>query len=216
MNPIRLSVTSADKTVIPHFVKRTRSRHYVDFVIQLWMLIALIVMEVLLVAAGVTYLYFSFNKILEAGLYRIHHTGHPSSLSQMLIESGMVIITMVVVNLIALIIADRIWVRYVRSILESFLDLGYRTIAFDLRPDDNPAIARRRAHHRVIDLMVAWRDHEFKRATHIRSALDQIPTDADFSHSLTREHILNQLEGIRRLLPPYSRRLVSKNKWDLS
>lgn len=185
--------------------RNKRQRKYVDFAIQMRMLIALVVMEVVLVAAGVWYLYLRFNTIVEANLYRIHQTPGESPLEVLVKEAGIVVLALVVANVLAMVVADRIWILYVRRVLNKFTALAQRTRDFDLREDTDKDHS-----HEVLVRMLAWRWAERKRALNVRAAIRNLSPDADFDNPMVRQEFLRNLQWLRRALPPYSRRFVGR------
>ncbi|MBF0126232.1 MAG: hypothetical protein HQM02_03380 [Magnetococcales bacterium] len=172
-------------------------RRYVDFRIQMRMLIALVLLETGLAGGGVGYLYFRFKAIIEENLYRIHHGGQ-SVFQQLLEETGWVVLVMLVVNLAGLLIADRLWVGYVQRVLGSFTALAVKVTDLDFRSDgESPD------QHASLELMLSWRQKERDRALAVRELvrdLDQVPPARQ----------VERLRRLRAILPPYSRRFVGR------
>ncbi|NGZ28519.1 MAG: hypothetical protein G8345_16720 [Magnetococcales bacterium] len=187
-------------------VKRNkRQRTYVDFAIQMRMLIALVVMELVLVASGVAYLYYRFNAIVEENLYRIHQTNTQSPMEILLAEAGWVVAALVAANLVALLVADRIWYIYVRRVLERFMEMARKMRDFDLREESS-----RKINHEVLVRMLAWHMAERKRALNVRAAIQNLHPDADFKNPVVKREFVRNLQWLRRVLPPYSRRFVGR------
>lgn len=180
-------------------------QRYVDYKIQMRLLLALLAMELTIVAAGLFYLYFRFRAIIDENIYRVHK--HPTSdvFATMLNETTWVIVVSVVVNLAALLLADRIWIRYVRTIIISFGSLADRMA--DLNFENNHADVQ--ASHESLDMMQAWHQGERQRALSIHAVIQSINLDT-LNDPGSTEHIRQQLRTIHELLPPYSRRYVGK------
>lgn len=143
-----------------------RRQRYVDQLIQRRLIILLVVMEVALVVSGLLFLYLRFTSIIEAGLYRIHQTGGATG-GAMLEAAAVAILALLAVNVVALVIADRIWAHYVDRVIDTFASLVRRTGELDLRPD--PADHN---DHRLVDLTLTWRRDERDHWLEIRSTLD--------------------------------------------
>lgn len=172
-----------------------RERLYVDANIQMRMLVALVVLEVLLAIGGVGYLYVRFLTVIENNLYRIHHTAQ-DFFSVLLDETGWVMLFMLVINVVGLLIADRFWVSYVRRVLGTFTSLADKVADLDFRPDSESKDL-----HASLDLMLVWRQKERSRMQAARSILENLSTG---------EQLVAQLQELRRDLPPYSRRFLGR------
>lgn len=178
-----------------------RERIYVDFRIQMRMLIALLIMETLLTGGGIVYLYFRFKSVIEENLYRIHQTKQ-DIFSLLVEETGWVIGIMLVINIVGLLVADRLWVWYVQKILATFTSLATRVTDLDFRLDGESS-----DQHLVLDLMLSWRQKERSRAQVVRTILDQL----DGGNPAAMKIALREL---RTHLPPYSRRFVGRLRPD--
>ncbi|MEO5331410.1 MAG: hypothetical protein H7839_05250 [Magnetococcus sp. YQC-5] len=178
-------------------VHDARERLYVDYRIQKWLLVGLVILETILAASGVGYLYFRFKSVIEENMYRIHHVGQ-DVFSVFLEETGQVLVFMLVINLVGLLIADRFWVRYVRQVLGRFTGLAVKVTDLDFRPDqENPD------QHAALDLMLAWRQKERSRSLAIREIVGHL-------EAATPEQMERELQKLRGVLPPYSRRFVGR------
>ncbi|MBF0629144.1 MAG: hypothetical protein HQL91_13080 [Magnetococcales bacterium] len=176
-------------------VHQPRQRHFVDQQIQLGMMIALVALEIMLIVASLWVLYGRFQTLIEENLYRIHPLEH-DLFTLLLQETGWVLLGLVLVNLMGLWCADRIWMWYVRRVLGNFVQLANQVADLDFRADR--ALAKV---HAVLELMIQWRAKERQRAEAIREllgALEQAPAE---------ERIL-LLKRLRTLIPPYSRQFL--------
>jgi hypothetical protein len=164
-----------------------RKIHYIDHVLQKWLLIALVALEATVLSIAGAVLYFRLNTIVEESLYRIHFAGQTSMFSVLFKESLLILGGLVAVNLVALFAADRIWSYYVRGILVTLRGLLSSTRDLDLRAD--VAVPLR---HRVLALALSWRLTE--RARHLAlheslsvmesSAAQDSATDTEFRSAL--------------------------------
>ena len=146
---------------------RQRKIHYIDQDLQKWLLIALVVLEVVILSVAGAVLYARLNIVVEESLYRIHFTSRPSMFSILLKESLPILAGMVVANLLALFVANRIWLRYVNGIVAALRDLLSRTRDLDLQADLGVP-----TRHPVLERALAWRSAERARHLALREALE--------------------------------------------
>ncbi|HIJ84944.1 MAG: hypothetical protein HW380_3365 [Magnetococcales bacterium] len=178
---------------------------YVDYKVQMRMLIALVAMELTIISVGLAYLYYRFASIIDANIYRIHKQASTDVFSVMLQETTWVLSVSVLINLAALLIADRVWIRYVRSIVGAFGSQADRIADLDFRVD-HPELETQ---HESIDMIQTWYRGERQRSMEIRTALNAIVLN-DVDDPEGRERIRGHLVTIQKLLPPYSRRFVGR------
>lgn len=145
-----------------------RKIHYIDHQLQKQLVIALVVLEVTLLSIAGFILYVRLNAIVDENLYRIHFSGQPAMFSVLLKESLQIMGGLAAVNLIALLMADRIWSRHVNGIMKSLRDLLSRTRNLDLRPDNEV-----QDQHPVLAMTLAWRDMERTRNKVMRKLVAQ-------------------------------------------
>lgn len=147
-----------------------RKRRYVDHRLQGALLIALIAMEVCMIAIAMVYLYFRFNIIIEDSLYRIHQVGTLPTHS-LLVELVQVMGIFTVINVCALFVAHIIWVHYVQNVVKAFRrGLGLMAVLDFRKTDTND-----HAHHEVLDLLHHWQRAERERSINIRNYCKQLP-----------------------------------------
>lgn len=148
---------------------RQRKIHYIDQDVQKWLLVSLVVLEVMILSVAGAILYARLNFVAEESLYRIHFTSGPSMFSVLLKESVPILAGMVVANLLALFVANRIWARYVNGIVAALRDLLSRSRDLDLQAD--PLVPMQ---HPVLDHALAWRSAERARHLALREALETL------------------------------------------
>lgn len=157
----------------PHSDAKVRRRiRYIDRTLQRRLLAAFILLEVLLVVAGLLYLHSSLEAVLEESLYRIHLADAEPIFSLLLRETALVLGGLLLVNLAVLGFANWLWTRYVDSILRPFSGLLARTAGLDLSED--AGIPPR---HQVLVLALAWRAAERARCRRIRAAIGSLSGD---------------------------------------
>lgn len=206
----------ASPTPLPPSAPRTcpqspRHRRYVDFALQMRLLVILIAMEILLVVGGLYYLHHRFSDIFARNLYRIHTPPAEETLRLLLSEAGVVVLIMVMANLFALILADRLWVNIVNRVLARFRALATRIKDLDLSEAGEEI-----PNHESVERIQEWRRHERRRSLAIKGFLGGIQPHADWNNPEEQAFLQRQLRRLRRVLPPYSRRFVGKMDEPLS
>lgn len=146
-----------------------RKHFYNDHKLQGYLLVALIVLELVLVALLLTYMYIEINRIIEGHLYRLHNT-NTASWPEMLLLLGSAMAAFLIVNIAALYLAHLIWGRYVRQTIRLFSAGLDRIIALDFsgRLQSPPG------HHQIIDLLETWFAREQDRNRQIALQLERL------------------------------------------
>lgn len=182
-----------------------RKIHYIDPAVQNRLLIAFVLLEVLLIGAGMIMLYLDLKAVAEENLYRIHFAAR-ESLSVLLFREAMqTLAVLVALNVAALGLAEWLWSRYLDSIMRPFSDLITRTGELDFTRDDAPG-----QQHAVLALVTAWRDNERERCKGIRSQVSGLDENAGHASASEREQIRAALENLKALLP--ARKSGAKNR----
>lgn len=182
MNTSQMSPTPSQ----PH----ERSTHYIDQALQKWFLVALVILEVPILAGAGAILYFRLNAVVEKSLYRVHLTGQPSMLSVLLKDSLKIVAGLITINLLALLLADRIWARHVRGILSALRKLLLSVRNLDLRAQAVTEIVPR---HEVLSVGLTW--HRAERERHLTLhksmiALNHMAEQAETSDEAFRAGLL--------------------------
>ncbi len=146
-----------------------RRIRYVDGTVQKLLLLGLVLLEALLAAGLVWWMWHHLNQVIDDSLYRVHLAEAVPILTQLTQETLFLSGVFFGVNLIALLLADLIWRRYVNSILRFFVRLMSKTAVLDFSVD--PEINR---HHQVLDLALSQRDQDRQRLTEFRSRLSAL------------------------------------------
>jgi hypothetical protein len=167
---------------------------YVDDRIQKGLLIALVSLEVLLIAGTLWILYIQMSAIVEANLYRIHISQN-QSIYPLLLKTVMIgLIGLIAVNALMLWVVGWLWARHVDSILNPFRYLVSKVEALDFREDEPISIP-----HKVVELALDWRHSNRQNMLKLRqeiSRLDEFEGSPD-ALILTQ----SKLETIRKLCP---------------
>ncbi|MBF0283236.1 MAG: hypothetical protein HQL51_02125 [Magnetococcales bacterium] len=206
MAPFDLLFRNVKSAVCPTCPSGKDQRHHplIDHQIQSWMLKALLLLQTLLVGGVMVYLYYRYRDILDQHLFRIHASAHGGPLPELARETARAVGIMMLVNVAAIVVADRLWVRYVRTVVREFSQLAQRTAAMELQEDAgvDPTI------HRAVERMTRWRRVERRRALMLMSAAAGLEGMDNLDDPVQRKKVLFHLKWVRRLLPAYSRRFV--------
>ena len=143
-------------------VYRPRRIHYVDARIQQWLLLALVALEAVLTGATVVLVGWRLSAVIEENLYRVHLAEAGRLLDQLIPAALNMFGVFVVVNVIALLVADVIWRYYVGSVVRDFMTLIGKTGKLDFSSDSDAA------RHEVLALAAAWRARERERLAAVR------------------------------------------------
>lgn len=175
-----------------------RKIHYIDPAVQNRLLIAFVLLEVLLISAGMIMLYLDLKTVAEENLYRIHFAAR-EPLSVLLFREAMrTLAVLVILNMAVFGLAEWLWSRYLDSITHPFSDLLIRTGNLDFAPDESPG-----RQHAVLGLVSAWRENERERCKGIRAVLSGL--DENDGHASVSEHKQTRaaLESLKALLPAH-------------
>jgi len=165
-----------------------RKIHYVDESLQKGLLVALVLLEVALAAALAWQMWGHLNAIVEDNLYRIHLADAEPILSQLLREAARLFGFFVLVNVVALVLVDALWRRYVRSILASFGLLMGKTAALDFSAD--AALERR---HQLLDLSEQHRGQDRQRLAGVRAGVAQLSVAEQAGDATAMQQALDAL-----------------------
>lgn len=182
-----LSMSSAVKR--PAHGHRIRRRKFIDWQLQGWLLLGLVLLETLMLVAGVAYLHVQFSAAVDASLYRIHPQPGDSLLPLFVKELAWVVVVMGGVNTLALLVANQLWVGHVRRVQSAFRRRLERLKALDLR---QPQSDSAEADHEVIELLEDWRARESERAR----TLEQLLTRLDSGDEGSRSRALVALDKV--------------------
>jgi hypothetical protein len=147
-----------------------RQIHYVDHFLQKWLLVALVMLECTLTGLAIWGLYWVLGDIIDESMYRIHFSEQDNMLRDFAIKGAQILAATGVVNLAALIIADRIWNLYVRSIVRGLDRITQAAQRLDLMPQHGV-----KRTHAVLDRTLRWQRGEALRLRRIRHALRHLP-----------------------------------------
>lgn len=141
----------------------------IDSRLQGGLIVPLIILESVIVAVALTYMYFDYSALLEEYMYSIHRLGHEDFFLRLMRELVVVVTIMTFVNVLLLMIANSLWVRHIKSILSCFRHSLGAVKQLDLR--SRPPCP---AEHEVLTQLEQWRQREASRFTQLNEHLPQI------------------------------------------
>jgi len=170
-----------------------RRRHYLDRSLQGWLLIGLILLEVALFSIALLILYQDLNMAVEARLYRAH--AEPGGdMPVLLLVTLRLLGALVLVNVLAVLVADRLWDRRVKRVTGNLRQILKRVGALDFRGGCRPA-----ADHPALAAACRWEATEAERCRRIRRLIDTLQTTD--SGDVPLPEIEKRLRQIKELLP---------------
>ena len=151
-------------------LQNRRRVRIVDHVLQKTLLYALVILETMGVAIAIWMLYKALGEIIDEKTYRIHLSEKVNMLSLLLSEGMRILGAMLLLNVAALIIADRIWAFYVAGILRNLGNLMAASRQMDFAEQDPNSF-----HHAVLEQASTWRQAESVRLTKLRASIRSLP-----------------------------------------
>lgn len=145
-----------------------RRQVYVDAEIQRRIVLALVAIEVLVLALACLMLARSFPKVVAGATAA---SGEAGLLRLLAAEFGRVALYCGIANVLAVLAAHALWARHVRKVLSGFARRLARVRALDLRREP----ARQAATHRLLDLCDRWIEGERRRMLAVRIAAARLP-----------------------------------------
>lgn len=183
------------KSVIPG-ARYSRKIRYIDERIQFWLLAALVVMEIVLVASSLTILHYRLDAVIEENLYRVHLSAQPPMIHLLVTATLHVLGWTLFWNVVALLLADWIWTRHVRAITTPFYALMKRMAALRFDLEDGMSDL-----HRVAILAKSWYFTEKFRLSELRNTLRELAALSDLAAENNRQQALALLQHMRTQLP---------------
>lgn len=174
-----------------------RNQYYMDHVIQGRLVAALVALEVLLVCASMVYLYIQFEAVIESNLYRTHVVSPDALQFDLFFSLGYVLLAMVVSNVVALILAGRLWMKFVNRVLGEFSQV----LRYIRRREFQHELGQSPIRHELLSLARSWYLSERSRFFQMGRLIDRLPDDIP-EHGLVELNpkLTKDLEEIRTLL----------------
>lgn len=171
-----------------------RHIRYVDETLQKVFLIGLVLLEAVLAIGLAWLMYQRLNQIIDDNMYRVHLADAVPMLSQLMHEALVLLAIFLAVNVLALVLVDFVWARYVHAILRLFMQLMEKTRRLNFSVDST--ISER---HQVLDLAKTQREQDRARLTQIRQQVAALALAVQENKALPDAQA--QVKAISELLP---------------
>lgn len=171
----------------------TRRRHFVDRNVQGRLIAALILIEMVLFAAAMWFVYQEMQAAIDQELYRVHQIVARNS-PILLHALYQTVPWIVLVNLLVLISLDRVWGRYVNIIIRKLRRSAQNVASLDLRSQ----LAG--TEHEVLHQARQWVASEHSRCQQIRQLVQSLPDQVDVTKPAARQQLIEQLRHIQQQL----------------
>jgi len=181
---------------IPESMPIKRRIIYVDDTVQKGLLLALIILEVALIAGTLWMLYQQMSEIVNANLYRVHFVEQPNIYPLLLKTILVGVLGLIAVNVILLWVASWIWARHVDSILRPFRDVVASVGDLDFTEKATSEVP-----HKVVELALQWHLSKRQQLLKIREEIARLDELGDLSEPEANAKARKSLEAIRELLP---------------
>lgn len=149
-----------------------RRLHYIDHLIQKWLLAALVILECALIGLAMWALYRALGGIIDDNMYRVHLSEDMKVLPRFLAEGIRILLAVGAVNLLAIVLADRIWAVYVHGIVRRLDGIMQRAQQLDFTENDAVLPS-----HAVLEQALNWRRAEAQRLGRLRRAIAALPAE---------------------------------------
>lgn len=170
-----------------------RHLHYVDRSIQRSLLVAMVTLEVTLVAAAIGFAYWHMIQLIDASMYRMN-VAQSGPTMMLFAEEGLWVLGLfAVLNVFALMVASGIWSHHENLVLQDFTNLIEKSRALDFSGDADVL-----PQHEVLALTLAWRARERTRFTAIRDQLAKL--EAALSADKSSEDVRTAVDSLNKLL----------------
>ena len=154
--------------------KNRRRQFYVDRVLQGRFLVGLISLEVLLIGVGLVVVYQNMNAAVEMQLFQAHAPTKSDS-SLLVGELLRVMPWILIANVVAVLIANRIWAGYISSIIGDLRQMLSLAAKLDFR-DLSGQIE---GNHEVLLKGLEWMRRERERNQELKALIAQLKGDTD-------------------------------------
>ena len=184
---------NTDINITPdHHVRRKK---YIDSNIQGRLIVGLLLLEVILFAIAMWFVYQELQIAIDTSLYRIHK---PQADSVPILFNALLTTVpwIIFVNLMLLIGLNQFWNKYLVGIVEPLRVIIYRLNTLDLRHHREVD-----AEHLVIENAQYWMRQERERCKKIRALTQSLSTEIKISSSEEQKFLSETLNSIRRNLP---------------
>lgn len=156
-----------------------RRKIFIDSRLQGRLILALVLLEIAILAVAVFYLNSRFSGIIEHDLYAIHRNSQTDLLSVFAEQIGWVVFEMVLLNAMMLFIAHYIWSQQVSSVVQAFRNSLYHIRSMQFF---EPEPAGKQAHE-LLSLLNHWYSKEYVRIKSLKNEIRQIDISDEYQNS---------------------------------
>lgn len=156
--------------------QKRRRIHLIDHALQKSLLAALVIMETSAVVIALWTLYKALVEIVDENMYRIHFSDNHNMLALLMSEGMHVLGGLLLVNLLALIIADRIWAFYVYGVLRNLGRLMAASSQLNFSKQGPISF-----NHAVLEQALSWRESESSHLARMRAHIRHLPAQLPIS-----------------------------------
>ena len=155
-----------------------RRQFYVDRVLQGRFLLGLIGLEVLLIGVGLVVVYQNMNAAVEMQLFQAHAPSKSDS-SLLISELSRVMPWILIANVVAVLIANRIWAGYISSIISDLRQM----LGLSAKLDFRDLSGQIEGNHEVLIKGLEWMRRERERNQELKALFAQLKKDTDPSEA---------------------------------
>lgn len=172
-----------------------RRKKFVDTNIQGRLIAGLLLLEIIVFAAAMGFVYQQLQTAIDINLYRVHQ---PDAENRAVLFNALVrtIPWIIGVNILMLIGIDRLWANYVTKIILSLRHIIERVAQFDLHSDSLVS-----PHHAVLHHAQLWVEAEQERCGNLRRLVQSIPDTVEQTDSTELTRLAEILQQIKQRLP---------------
>ena len=170
-----------------------RRVRYVDSSIQRSLLIAIVALELVLVAACTWLAHWRMIQVIEESMYRMSVAQTGPTLMRLAQEGFAVLGLFAVVNVIALMLVAGIWSYHENLVLKDLIELIEKTRGLDFSGD-----TKTQRQHEVLALAAAWRARDRTRFAAIRDQVARL--EAAVSAKVSTEDLRTSVDSLRKLM----------------
>jgi len=175
-----------------HHVRRKK---YIDTNIQGRLIVGLLLLEVVLFAIAMWFVYQELQLAIDNSLYRVHKPQADST--PILFNALLTTVPWIIfVNVLLLIGLNQFWSKYIAGIIEPLRIIINRLNIMDLR-----SLRKDGAEHPVIEHAQSWMQQEQERCKKIRELTQSLPSGIKNSTPDEQKFLSEILKSIRQKLP---------------
>ncbi len=171
-----------------------RRQHYVDDSIQRSLIVAMVALEVFLVAVSIWLAHWQLMELIDQSMYRMNVANSGPTLA-LFAEKGFVVLGLfALANVVALTLAAKIWSYQENLVLRDFAQLIAKTRELDFSTDPQT-----RRQHQVLALAASWRARERARFAAVRELVTEL--DAASQNGGSLRELRAAVARVDKLLP---------------